>query len=172
MWERVDYLFIDEVSMISCKFLCRISEALTIAKCNMTTFGGINVIFAGDFMQLPPIRETHHINTQYQQAMSHHQQTVFGKLLWLTVDTMIMLHCVERQAGPENKEFLDLLMCLQEGRCTKSDYYLLNSHVLKPHINIDFTTEPWRHTPIIVYDNATKDALNTQATIAFVKETG
>ncbi|KAF8235804.1 hypothetical protein L208DRAFT_1255143, partial [Tricholoma matsutake] len=28
MWEGVDYLFIDEVSMISCKFLCRISKAL------------------------------------------------------------------------------------------------------------------------------------------------
>jgi hypothetical protein len=43
MWEGVDYLFIDEVSMISCKFLCRISEALSPAKGDTRAFGGINV---------------------------------------------------------------------------------------------------------------------------------
>jgi hypothetical protein len=68
MWEGIDYLFIDEVSMISCKFLCRISEALSIAKGNTTAFGGVNVIFAGDFAQLPPVKETHlysQINTRH-----------------------------------------------------------------------------------------------------------
>jgi len=58
MWEGVDYLFINEVSMISCQFLCRISEALSIAKGNTSAFGGINIIFAGNFAQLPPVKET------------------------------------------------------------------------------------------------------------------
>jgi len=60
MWKGVDYLFIDKVSMISCNFLCRISEALSIVKGNTTAFGGVNIIFTGDFTQLPPIKETHH----------------------------------------------------------------------------------------------------------------
>jgi len=32
MWEGMDYLFIDEVSMISCHFLCKISEMLSLMK--------------------------------------------------------------------------------------------------------------------------------------------
>ena len=49
MWQGVDYLFIDEVSMIGCKLLLQINEALRIAKENDRPFGGINIIFAGDF---------------------------------------------------------------------------------------------------------------------------
>jgi len=115
MWEGVDYLFIDKVSMISCKFLCRISEALSMAKGNTAMFVSFNTIFAVNFAHLSPVRETHlysHINTQYQQATTHHQQTVFGKLLWLTVDIVIILHRVERQVGAHNEDFLNLLMCL------------------------------------------------------------
>ena len=44
MWEGVDLLFIDEKSMIGCKLLHRISEALMKAKGNNCSFGGIDVI--------------------------------------------------------------------------------------------------------------------------------
>ena len=156
MWEGVDYLFINEVSMISCQFLCRISEALSIAKGNTSAFGGINIIFAGNFAQLPPVKETwlySHINTHQQKATTYCQKTVFGKLLWLTVSTVVIFHRVQRQIGIENKNFIELLMHLQEGQCTESDYDLLNTWVLKHDTLIDFANEPWRHTPIIVYDN-------------------
>lgn len=56
-WEEVDYLFLDEVSMISCCFLCMISEHLSLAKGDTGSFGGVNMIFADDFMQLPPVAE-------------------------------------------------------------------------------------------------------------------
>jgi len=46
IWEGVDYLFIDEISMIGCSLLFNISEALVEAKGCTSPFGGINVIFA------------------------------------------------------------------------------------------------------------------------------
>lgn len=55
MWEKVDYLFIDEVSMIGCDLMLTIHDALVDAKGNTAPFGGINIIFAGDFAQLPPV---------------------------------------------------------------------------------------------------------------------
>jgi len=58
MWHGIDYLFINEVSMISCKFMLKIHQALCIAKENNKPFGGINIIFAGDFAQLPPVANT------------------------------------------------------------------------------------------------------------------
>ena len=58
MWEGVDYLFIDKVSMIGSNFLLKISEALTEAKQSTKVSGGISIIFDGDFAQLPPVGET------------------------------------------------------------------------------------------------------------------
>ena len=86
MWEGVDFLFIDEVSMIGYKLLHHISKALIQAKGNNSPFGGINVIFAGDFAQLPPVGETclfANIDTsQIQtQSTSHQTDTVYGKAL-------------------------------------------------------------------------------------------
>jgi hypothetical protein len=54
-WEGVDYIIIDEVSMVSCSLLYDISKALSDAKGNPSPFGGINVIFAGVFTQLQPV---------------------------------------------------------------------------------------------------------------------
>ena len=53
--QGVDYVFLDEVSMLSCQDMYRISERLTTINNNAASpFGGLNMIFAGDFAQLPP----------------------------------------------------------------------------------------------------------------------
>lgn len=41
MWQSIDYLLIDEVSMISCNLLVQIHEALCEAKENSSIFSGI-----------------------------------------------------------------------------------------------------------------------------------
>ena len=52
---KADYIFLDEVSMLSCRDLYRISAQLArIYNCSDLPFGGANMIFAGDFGQLPP----------------------------------------------------------------------------------------------------------------------
>ncbi len=50
----VDYIFMDEVSMLLYADLYKISSHLSIIlnKCDVL-FGGMNIIFAGDFAQLP-----------------------------------------------------------------------------------------------------------------------
>ena len=58
LWEGVMYLFIDEISMIGCKFLSYISETLCLALGDTRPFGGLSIIFAGDFAQLPPVKTT------------------------------------------------------------------------------------------------------------------
>lgn len=93
MWRKVEYLMIDEVSMISCKLMLKIHEALCEVKENTKPFGGINIIFVGDFAQLPPIGDTRlysHINTA-RAATSSGQKDFFGKLLWLLINKVIIL---------------------------------------------------------------------------------
>jgi hypothetical protein len=53
--QGVDYVFLDEVSMLSCQDMYKISERLTTINNNdASPFEGLNMIFAGDFAQLPP----------------------------------------------------------------------------------------------------------------------
>jgi hypothetical protein len=51
----VDYVFLDEVSMLSCHDMYKISAQLCKVMNQPTLpFGGMNMLFAGDFAQLPP----------------------------------------------------------------------------------------------------------------------
>ena len=52
MWNGIDFLLVDEVSMISCRFPLTISEKLSEARGSQEPFGGINIIFTGDFTTL------------------------------------------------------------------------------------------------------------------------
>lgn len=55
-WKNVTFLLIDEVSLLSQQLLCEIDHALRYAKEKYDDwFGGINIIFAGDFYQYPPV---------------------------------------------------------------------------------------------------------------------
>ena len=58
-WRSVDILVIDEVSMLSLSHFELIDNiGRRVKKMDLLPFGGIQVIFAGDFYQLPPISET------------------------------------------------------------------------------------------------------------------
>jgi hypothetical protein len=60
LWSRiegVDHIFLDEVSMLSCHDMFKISFQLAKGTNEYEDpFGGINMIFAGDFAQLPPVK--------------------------------------------------------------------------------------------------------------------
>ena len=52
----VQYIFLDEVSMLSCRDMYLISARLArILNNHEIPFGGMNMIFVGDFAQLPPL---------------------------------------------------------------------------------------------------------------------
>ncbi|KAF8123177.1 hypothetical protein EV363DRAFT_1100578, partial [Boletus edulis] len=119
-------------------------------------FGGVNVIFAGDFGQLPPVGQ----RALYSRVKCHSvsnpkvQADVFGRLLWLSVDDVVKLVQVMRQSGEENQLFVELLTRLRLGKCTDYDY------------------RSWLDAPIIVSSNEIKDVLNEKAALAFAQRTG
>ena len=55
-WHNVWLLFVDKVSLLGAQLMCQIDHALWFAKENPNEwFGGINVIFTGNFYQYPPV---------------------------------------------------------------------------------------------------------------------
>jgi DNA replication protein DnaC len=172
MWRTVDYLIIDEVSMIGCKLLLEIHEALCEAKENSDLFGGINVIFVGDFAQLPPVGDTKlysHIQKE-RVGTPKGQKDVFGKLLWLSVDKVVILDELVRQNTRDDSQFTELLTRLATGSCTDADYEFLNSKILK-NCRTDFSDPLWQQAPTIVSNNDVKDALNTECAKSFAART-
>ncbi|KAG2752433.1 hypothetical protein P692DRAFT_201707558 [Suillus brevipes Sb2] len=93
--------------MISYNLLVQIHEDLE-AKENSSHFGEINVVFAGDFMQLPPVsqRGLHQKINTYAVTTVKGQSAVFGRLLWLSISTVVLLKTVMRQFGVETRIFL------------------------------------------------------------------
>ena len=54
---KYSILVIDEISMLGKAFLEIINEVLKVLRGNDKNFGGLQVIFTGDFLQLPPIND-------------------------------------------------------------------------------------------------------------------
>jgi len=174
MWDGVNYLLVDEVSTIGCSLLTDVHDALVSATGSTDLFGGMNVIFAGDFAQLPPVLDAKlytHLDRQRLRADTPSgQKATFGKLLWRSVGTVVILTEQMRQHGEANQQFASLLGRLREGACTTDDFSLLNSRLISATGN-DLSTAHWQTAPMIVSENAVKDAINIRATLAFAERT-
>jgi len=54
---RPDILIVDEVSMMGASLLFAMNTMLQLSWQNVLPMGGVQVVFVGDFMQLPPVRD-------------------------------------------------------------------------------------------------------------------
>ena len=89
----------------------------------------------------------------------------------MSIRNVIVLQTVERQRGSGAEELISLLSRLREGKCTETDYAFLNSRLAK-RLASEQDISRWYNAPIIVSENATKDALNIAATEAFARQSG
>lgn len=103
----VEYIFLDEVSMVSCAALYNISAILALALGEPEeAFGGINIIFAGDFAQLPPVKAKSLFSPDAEVSPIVHtkmtvsdQKNCIGKILWQQVTTVVILKKNEANLG-------------------------------------------------------------------------
>jgi len=100
-WRDRWYLIIDEVSMLDCKLMSKLHKKLSSAKPGKEkiNFGGVNIIFLGDFLQLPSIsRSRLYINNPKWQH---------GYNLWHALNAVIILYQQMRQADdPDYSQLL------------------------------------------------------------------
>lgn len=57
-WLCTDLLIIDEISMMTAELLDKLNQLAKKVRSNQRPFGGIQVIFVGDFYQLPPVNKS------------------------------------------------------------------------------------------------------------------
>ena len=120
--DGVDYLFLDEVSMVSCSDKYTISSQLAKALNEFELpYGGMNMIFSGDFAQLPPVfgspLYSGTVGTQLISCITvQGQEAAIGKALWHQVTTVVMLRKNMRQKT-QTAEDAKLRTALENMRC-------------------------------------------------------
>ncbi|KAH9261226.1 hypothetical protein BASA81_000930 [Batrachochytrium salamandrivorans] len=59
-WRNCQVLFVDEVSMLAVDLLEKLEHVARVIRNSTKVFGGIVVVFVGDFYQTPPVRGRHY----------------------------------------------------------------------------------------------------------------
>jgi uncharacterized protein DUF6570/helitron helicase-like protein/PIF1-like helicase len=177
----VDYVFLDEVSMLSCRDMYLISARLARVMNNLDSpFGGLNFIFAGDFAQLPPVIGNEHASlysrTVGMKATSlRDQEAAIGKALWHQVTTVVILRQNMRQQmqSPEDIKFREALANMRYKACTSSDIAFLRSRISSELPGRRSVNEKeFRNISIITNLNSQKDEINRLGSLRFAAETG
>ena len=96
--EEVETIIIDEVSMIGCHELVKIHQALCKAKCvpSSVPFGGVDMIFFGDFIQFPPVKDsalycTYSKSNKKSKSRKAQNNKILGSNLWRQVNKVVLL---------------------------------------------------------------------------------
>jgi ATP-dependent DNA helicase PIF1 len=121
-WKTIDILIIDEVSMMSYKIFEMLDAIGKKIRRNSKPFGGIQVIFSGDFYQLPPVGKKDEPETT---------KFCFESSLWFETFTLqdhVTLCKIFRQNDPI---YQDILNQIREGRLKRSSNEILLQQVNK-----------------------------------------
>lgn len=117
-WTKLEVLICDEVSMVNEDMICMIDHvAREIRKRPKKPFGGIQVVFAGDFLQLPPVVDR---GKQYKFLFEHP--------IWRQVNCICLLTENKRQG---DGDFQQMLTELRLGVVTIKTEQLLRSQVVQ-----------------------------------------
>ena len=106
MWRSTDILIVDEISMLSLKLFNLLNTIGQVVRNNYKPFGGIQLIFSGDFYQLPPVGNKDDDDTSRFCFESDEWNSVFHK------DDQIQLQKIFRQ---KDEIYSTILNQIREG---------------------------------------------------------
>lgn len=180
MWRHVQYLIIDEYSMLSKEFLAQLSRHISIAKLgsdstdSASSFGGVNVILCGDLHQFPPVAASSGGALYYQSTPTRSGFSVeaeLGRTIYEKFDKVVLLKQQVRVSDPVWRSFLT---DVRRGCVKDKDISMLESLVLtNPKcVATDFSSEKWRDCCLITPRNSVRTRWNDEAVKQHCRRTG
>ena len=126
-WRKLDALIVDEVSMLDPDLFDKIEEVARSLRGCQLPFGGMQVVFSGDFLQLPPVMKDKETRFCFESA----------KFEEVFTDVVELVHIVRQSDATFQR-------CLNEirlGRCSKATEDTLRSRMglLRPTGGIEPT---------------------------------
>lgn len=123
-WRRTNILILDEVSMLSKKIFEIIEEIGRIVRKSNSPFGRMQVIFTGDFYQLPPVGTDGDPDTERFCFESPSWHQVFS------TENHIELKTIFRQTDPI---YIDILLQIRAGELNEESKRLLQTYVTRDY---------------------------------------
>ena len=140
--DSVKVLIIDEISMLHRNQLDLVNRVLKFFKQNQLPFGGIQVVFSGDFFQLPPIGN---------EFESSRQKFAFMSDAWLEAEPVICY--LTEQHRQSNNELNFILNEIRNGEVTQNSLNLLETR-------LEFHPDEGVHETKLFTHNADVDRIN------------
>lgn len=119
-WIETEIIVIDEVSMMSLKLFDLLNKIGKIVRKNQKPFGGIQVIFSGDFYQLPPVGNKDDLDSTRFCFESEDWNTVFQR------NNQIQLKKIFRQT---DDLYASILNQIREGKIKRKSNNILLQYV-------------------------------------------
>jgi ATP-dependent DNA helicase PIF1 len=123
-WKKSKGLILDEVSMLSKKIFEILEELARIIKKSSAPFGGMQIVFSGDFFQLPPIGTDGEPDTEEFCFESPIWNRVFKK------ENMVELTTMFRQTDPL---YIGILNQIRKGELDET-----SKHTLQKYVNREY----------------------------------
>lgn len=147
---EIDLLIIDEVSMLRADLLDCIDLVLRTSRKNEAPFGGIQILFIGDLLQLPPVVKDH----EWRYMSPYYNSPYFFEALALKSLKLIYIE-FDKIFRQTDQHFIGLLNKFRENTVDEKDLELINKHY-KP----DFKPAPDDGYILLTTHNNKADALN------------
>ena len=156
IWKEIDILIVDEVSMLSMKLFDTLNAIGKSVRNNHKPFGGIQVIFSGDFYQLPPVGDYLEPSTQCFCFESDDWFSVFHR------DNQIELQKIFRQT---DDIYSTILNQIREGKIKRRSNDILLKYVGR-ELDTNLIVEPTKLFPtrnkVEQINNLNMTSLNTE----------
>ena len=123
IWRSTDILVVDEVSMLSLKLFALLNKISQIVRNDSRPFGGIQLVFSGDFYQLPPVGSKDDEDSGRFCFESDEWNSVFHK------DDQIQLQKIFRQ---KDDIYSSILNQIRVGVIKRKTNDLLSQYVGRP----------------------------------------
>ncbi|KIY61017.1 hypothetical protein CYLTODRAFT_326086, partial [Cylindrobasidium torrendii FP15055 ss-10] len=140
-------------------------------------FGGINMIFLGDFAQLPPVVGSSLFNRNVGSygKTENEQSASLGKAIWHQVNRVVILRENVRLRGTTTSDIKmrEMLSNLRYKSCTPSDIAFLRTLLhSSPNTGRTIADNDMRNVSIITPFHVHREEMNRLGSVRFAKETG
>lgn len=157
LYNALDVLIIDEISMVRCDLLDCMDVFLRTIRKKKQPFGGVRLVCFGDLYQLPPVVRGDEMSALRQIYDTHYffSAKVFQQLLQPEQDLFrfIELEKIYRQT---DQTFIDFLNAIRNKTMTSDQFTELNKRVVED----DVWSMMDQHAVILTATNAQADQIN------------
>ena len=156
---KAKVLIIEEISMLTGDTLSMIDTVCREIKQNSKPFGGIQIIFAGDFFQLPPVVRRE-VNTNTQTTILAKSSTLFAfdSVAWKELNPIVCY--LTEQHRQEDSDFLNLLSAIRKNVFNNNHLSHIKTRKIDP---FDYAQDKsLTNIPKLFSHNADVDRINNE----------